>query len=112
MSSLKIFVDDYRDPSAVLPYMLETMGIEAKIYAEGWVVCRTFWDFEYFVKLFRGDLDTVSFDYDLLMTHGKEITGLDFAKFLKDYTQPYALPTILYHSTNKEGIELMKKALE
>lgn len=111
--SFKIFLDDYRDPCNVMPYMLDKMGKDVLIYTQGWVVVRCYKDFELAVLALRGLVIThVSFDYDFVMTDGKSKTGEDCANLLKQlYSDfPYTpLPKILVHSTNAEGIEKIKK---
>lgn len=111
--SFKLFLDDYRDPSNVMPYMLEEMGKDVLIYTEGWVVVRTFKDFELAVLALRGlHITHVSFDYDLIMTDGRRKTGEHCAKRLKELYSNYtytSLPKILIHSTNEAGIKKIEK---
>lgn len=114
--SFKIFLDDYRDPSNVMPYMLEKMGREVLIYTEGWVVVRSYLEFRMAVLTLRGlNVTHVSLDFDLLMTDGKKKTGEDCAWLLKnlfDQTSYFKLPKILIHSTNEAGIKKIKNVFK
>lgn len=107
--SFKLFIDDYRDPSNVMAYMLEDMGRETLIYTEGWVVVRSYKEFHFALLALRGlGITHVSFDYDLLMTDGKRKTGEDCAVLLKQLCIG-KLPKILIHSTNEVGVKKIKK---
>jgi hypothetical protein len=109
--SFKIFLDDYRDPSNAMPYMLEKMGKDVLIYTEGWVVVRSYHEFRMAVLTLRGlGISHVSFDYDLLMTDGKKKTGEDCAWLLKNLCNK--LPKILIHSTNDTGIKKIQKVFK
>lgn len=110
--SFKVFLDDYRDPSNVMPYMLDKMGKRVLIYTEGWVVVRSFMEFKIAVLSLQGiGISHVSFDYDLIMTDGKRRTGADCAEELKRLYGDKPLPEILIHSTNDKGIKKLEKIL-
>jgi len=113
--SFKLFLDDYRDPSNVMPYMLDKMGRETLIYTEGWVVVRSYEEFRMAILTLRGlDITHVSFDFDLNMTDGKRKTGEDCAKLLLVLYEGLGrkLPKVLIHSTNDNGIKKIKKVFE
>ncbi len=112
----KIFLDDYRDPSNVMPYMLDKMGKDVVIYTEGWVVVRSYKEFHEAVLALRGLIIThVSFDYDLNMTDGFRKTGEHCAQLLIELYKNYTytnLPKILIHSTNEKGIKKIQNVFK
>lgn len=111
--TFKLFLDDYRDPSNVMPYMLDKMGKSVLIYTHGWVVVRSFYEFKMAVLCLQGiGITHVSFDYDLNMTDGKRKTGEDCAKELVKMYEGKNLPDILIHSTNEKGIKKIEKVFQ
>ena len=105
---MKLFLDDWRDPSGTISYMMKRID-NAEIYTEGWFVVRSYQEFKEAIDLLGVRITHISFDYDLDMTDGKRKTGLDCAKYAKKVLP--RLPEILIHSTNVTGIDKLKKLL-
>lgn len=122
---MKIFLDDVRNPKDCLGYMHTRIGNLNPIYEKEWYIVR---DYDEFVNIildcFRDNIKIthISFDHDLADEHYddenvdindydalyetfKEKTGLDCAKWLKEYYEDINidLPTIFVHSMNPVG---------
>ncbi len=125
---MKIFLDDYRQPSECLSYMYTRIGHLNPIYNEGeWYIVR---NYPYFIKAidrFKGEITHISFDHDLadghyhknmqegILNYDSEDfnsddfnkTGYHAAKYLKELYEKEGLklPTVFVHSMNPVGTE-------
>ncbi len=110
--SFKIYYDDWRDPSTIIPVNV-TRGLEVKIYTEAWVVTRTLEEFKAAVcALADHGISHVSFDFD--MDYSDRINGDVAAIWMKQFyiDLNLPLPIILIHSTNVKGTALLKSIFE
>lgn len=124
---MKIFLDDYRQPSDCLSYMYKRIGALNPIYSEEWCVVKNYPDFINTINKFKGKITHISFDHDLAdghyhknMQEGKlnydsedfnsddfNKTGWHCAKYLKDLYEKenLSLPIMFVHSMNPVGTE-------
>ena len=100
---MKIFLDDIRSPTDCLSYMHTRIGKLNPIYNEDWYIARNYDQFKEFIECYSLVITHISFDHDLADEHYdpimmvedgdydalydtfKEKTGLDCAKFVKEY---------------------------
>lgn len=123
---IKLFLDDVRIPKDCLGYMHYRIGKENPIYLEEWFIARNYDEFVQIVNNNFSNISHVSFDHDLadehydvdamsnaeeynkLYSQFEEKTGVDCAKFLKEYynTHNTPLPEKMYvHSMNPTGVQ-------
>ncbi len=127
---MKIFLDDLRYPKDCLGYMHTRIGALNPIYNEQWTVVRNYIDFMTTINgaMQKGiEITHISFDHDLAEEHYnpimmvdddeyehlrdtfKEKTGLDCARWWKDWFEEYKdrynlkWPMIFVHSMNPVG---------
>lgn len=124
---MKLFLDDVRDPLNCISYMHTRIGALNPIYdttkVKDWIIVRNYKDFCNQLDIRFGEIEIVSFDHDLVEEHyeaeltdaqewedyhfkqDREMTGLDCAKYLKDFydRNMLQLPTIIVHSMNPIG---------
>lgn len=120
---VKIFLDDYRVPTDCLGYMYTRIGNLNPIYSEEWIVVKNYNEFVKAVQENYPNISHISFDHDLADEHYSpamvhdddyndlaetftERTGLDCAKWLKDYYEAdpeTSLPVLFVHSMNPVG---------
>lgn len=126
----KLFLDDVRNPSDCLFYMRARIGGMSNIYKDNnWFIVR---DYDSFVcHITEEEMpDIISFDHDLAEEHYdpsmsddeaygmlyskfKEKTGLECAKFLKQYCERNGIkiPTCVVHSMNPVGKQNIEREL-
>ena len=99
MSSVNIWLDDMR------------------VAPEGWVHLHNIEEVEFLVRSSRGleDFYIDKMSYDFHLNHPK--LGIDVMKYLadlcvKEKTKKYWAKTILYHSNDVNGIEIMRSFAE
>lgn len=124
---VKIFLDDIRNPVDCLGYMHTRIGAANPIYLEEWVIVRNYEEFAEAIDEHYPYISHVSFDHDLADEHYldvslwdkegeyeklypsfKEKTGLDCARFLKEYyikENDRDLPIMYVHSMNPVGTQ-------
>lgn len=125
---MKLFLDDFRMPTECASYMY-LRNVHCGIYHEDWVIVRSYEQFVYAVKEHIGNIEIVSFDYDLadnmqlreeLQTfewfdfdNNREYNGLDCAKFMLQYYthNNINLPRCVIHSSNPDGTDELKLKL-
>jgi len=125
---MKIFLDDFRQPTDCITYMSARLNGYSIIYADPeWVIVKNYEQFVQAVKAAGNNLEIVSFDHDLADEHydpdkyGSETfdemydsfefkTGYDCAKWMIAYYQEngWELPQVLIHSMNPAGVENIK----
>jgi hypothetical protein len=125
---MKLFLDDFRQPTDCIRYMAARLNGYSIIYADSdWVVVKNYAEFVEAVKAAGDTLEIVSFDHDLADEHydpdkyGSETydevydsfefkTGYDCAKWMIQHYQEnnWKLPKILVHSMNPAGTENIK----
>lgn len=122
---MKVFLDDQRNPSDCGSYMYKRIGALNVLYYEGdWYIVRNYQQFIEAITIFHSVITHISFDHDLAdghyhesMDQGKEAyeqhlktikekTGLDCAKFVKEFYQNSpSMPIMFVHSMNPVGTE-------
>ncbi len=122
---MRLFLDDVRSPDNCLAYMQPRIGAEVAIYKESWFVVRNYHKFVEFIKTHAPNITHISYDHDLAEAHYHESmyeggrvymkyletvsekTGLDCAKFMKEYyeAKKYDFPKMYVHSMNPVGTE-------
>jgi hypothetical protein len=122
---MKLFLDDIRSPSDCARYMHNRIGKLNPIYLEGnWYIVRNYDEFCKAIEKYHQDITHISFDHDLADGHyneamyeseeqyyknieeTKEKTGLDCAKFFKEfYKDKQVWPTMFVHSMNPIGTQ-------
>ena len=119
---MKIFLDDFRNPSDCTLYMHRRIGEKNTLYLEKWTIVRNYQEFVDMVSKHIDEITHVSFDHDLSDEHYdpsmhdvddynklyggfKEKTGLECAKWMWDLyeTEAKDLPIIFVHSMNPVG---------
>ncbi len=123
---MKLFLDDYRDPTTCAGYMHKELGPRNLIYKEGeWVIVRNVKQFIKYIEKY-GLPELISFDHDLEEAHYRgwttnvgeyeryPDTGYDAAKWLMNYCMDnkQLLPDYIVHSMNPVGKENIQKLLE
>lgn len=121
--TVKIFLDDVRQPKECLSYMYHRIGAENPIYDVEWLVVKNFEEFITAIQLHFEDITHVSFDHDLADGHYtgemykteseymesikncQEKTGYDCAVWMKEYyhRMQTRLPIMYVHSMNPAG---------
>ena len=124
ITNMRLFLDDYREPSHCLSYMHLRIGPKHILFAQDWKVVRNFKEFIEAVTTHHKDITLVSFDHDLSDEHyhhtlmddpallknfykkqDREMTGFDCAVWMRDFylSKGLSLPVILVHSMNPLG---------
>lgn len=122
---MKLFLDDIRSPQECASYMHTRIGQLNPIYTKGdWYIVRNFEEFKEAVLKYVNEITHISFDHDLADSHYhesmndkaayeehlktvKEKTGLDCARFVKEYYDKTGrdYPVMFVHSMNPVGTE-------
>ncbi len=119
---MKLFLDDMRMPAECASYMHRRIGPLNPIYLEGgWLIVKNYDEFVEAIKKYAEDFTHISYDHDLAEEHyiggydseeeyynsikGTERTGLDCAKFMKNYYDEKKIewPIMFVHSMNPVG---------
>ena len=123
MNNIKLFLDDIRNPKDCVNYMHNRIGKLNPIYLEEWFVVKNYQDFVAYLSVKYKQITHISLDHDLCDTHYSvndtdskqkynnlyehfiEKTGLDCAKYLKEFykSKNLKLPIIFIHSMNPVG---------
>ncbi len=124
---MNLFLDDFRLPIECATYMWMRQA-DCRIYHEKWNIIRSYGDFVRFITN-NGLPNRISFDYDLSdvpelkmtlpyedwynIDDDRVYTGDDCAKWLINYCEVNnkKLPECIVHSSNPDGVELIKKTL-
>ena len=125
--SVRIFLDDVREPEECSKYMHTRIGPANIEYLAEWVIVRTHKDFCKAIEEHFENITHVSFDHDLAdcfqlketsdidawydVNGNREYTGYDSAKFLKEYYSEHKkqLPIMYVHSMNPVGAQRIIK---
>jgi hypothetical protein len=125
---MKLFLDDYRNPSECLSYMYQRIGKLNPIYNEGdWYIVKNYPEFTKAIDEFKGKITHVSFDHDLADGHYHKNmqegvlnytsedfnsddfnkTGYHAAKYMKELyeKEKLELPIMFVHSMNPVGTQ-------
>ena len=123
---MKLFLDDYRQPTDFAKYMHMRIGVENPIYLkDDWYIVRNYSEFCKTIDQYKGEITHISFDHDLADEHYhvnmfkdregymkhletiSEKTGLDCAKYMKSVYDKLSIsyPRMYVHSLNPVGIE-------
>ena len=125
---MKIFLDDYRQPTDCLKYMDKRIGNLNPIYNEGeWFVVKNYPEFVKAIDRFKGEITHISFDHDLADGHyhqnmqegtinysSEDFNSNDFNKtgyhaaeyFKKVYdNEKLEYPVLFVHSMNPVGTQ-------
>ncbi len=118
---MKIFLDDVRIPEDCSKYMHTRIQSANKIYLEEWVIVRNYKEFCSIITNNHPNITHISYDHDLAdcfqlretlnidewfdVNGNREYTGLDCAKFMKDFYNEKQLkyPIMFVHSLNPVG---------
>lgn len=124
-TSMKLFLDDIRDPIQCSTYMHTRIGALNPIYAQEWTIVRNYDQFVKAINDHYNQISHISYDHDLAeahyhesMYHGNTVytkyletisekTGYDCAKYMKEFYDERQLeyPIMFVHSMNPVGTE-------
>lgn len=126
---MKLFLDDIRSPQECASYMHHRIGKLNPIYIDGnWFIVRNYNEFVMAIEKYHNEITHISYDHDLADEHYtteeywddfnrskeyqekqnyKEKTGLDCAKFMKQFYKNMRLkhPVMFVHSMNPVGTQ-------
>ena len=129
---MKVFLDDVRIPKDCVNYMYKRIGPLNPIYLEEWTIVKNYNDFIEVITNNYNFITHISYDHDLADEHYtqdmysgeekynkhydsfKEATGLDCAKFVKNFYNHnnLDLPIMFVHSMNPVGTQNIIKVFK